>query len=126
MHNAHTCDIADWCPKTRDAVLQRVQVGPKEGVELDMLSWMGRTTLEVLGQAGLGYSFDPLTEDRPDEFANAVKDLLYAYHSVCRFCNCGLIPSALKPPAGKHPSDCARVASAHRQARPPSIPPTYA
>ena len=40
-----------------------------------MLSWMGRTTLEVLGQAG--YSFDPLTEDRPDEFANAVKDLLY-------------------------------------------------
>ena len=42
-----------------------------------MLSWMGRTTLEVLGQAGLGYSFDPLTEDRPDEFANAVKDLLY-------------------------------------------------
>ena len=63
-------------------MLQRVQAGPKDGVELDMLSWMGRTTLEVLGQAGLGYSFDPLTEDRPDEFANAVKDLLYAHHSV--------------------------------------------
>ncbi|RDX54454.1 cytochrome P450 [Lentinus brumalis] len=61
--------------KTRDAILQRVRAGPKDGVELDMLSWMGRTTLEVLGQAGLGYSFDPLTEDRPDEFANAVKDL---------------------------------------------------
>lgn len=41
-----------------------------------MLSWMGRTTLEVLGQAGLGYSFDALTEDRPDDFAEAVKDLL--------------------------------------------------
>ncbi|TFK93403.1 cytochrome P450 [Polyporus arcularius HHB13444] len=61
--------------KTRDAILQRVQAGPKDGVELDMLSWMGRTTLEILGQAGLGYSFDPLTEDRPDIFANAVKDL---------------------------------------------------
>ncbi|KAI0717428.1 cytochrome P450 [Cerioporus squamosus] len=61
--------------KTRDAILQRVREGPKDGVELDMLSWMGRTTLQVLGQAGLGYSFDPLTEDRPDEFANAVKDL---------------------------------------------------
>ena len=44
-------------------------------MEVDMLSWMGRTTLEILGQAGLGYSFDPLTEDRPDDFANAVKDL---------------------------------------------------
>ena len=47
-------------------------------MEVDMLSWMGRTTLEILGQAGLGYSFDPLTEDCPDDFANAVKDLLYA------------------------------------------------
>ncbi|RPD65435.1 cytochrome P450 [Lentinus tigrinus ALCF2SS1-7] len=61
--------------KTRDAILERVRAGAKDGVELDMLSWMGRTTLEVLGQAGLGYSFDPLTEDRPDDFANAVKDL---------------------------------------------------
>ena len=54
----------------------------KEGIELDMLSWMGRTTLEALGQAGLGYSFDPLIEDRPDEFANAVKDFLYALPSL--------------------------------------------
>ena len=42
-----------------------------------MLSWMGRTTLEILGQAGLGHSFDPLTEDLPDEFATAVKDFLW-------------------------------------------------
>ena len=38
-----------------------------------MLNWMGRTTLEVLGQAGLGYSFDPLTEDVADAYADAVK-----------------------------------------------------
>ena len=62
--------------QTRDAIMQRVDAGPKDGVELDMLGWMGRTTLEVLGQAGLGYSFDPLTEDRMDEFANAVKEFL--------------------------------------------------
>ncbi|KAI0696779.1 cytochrome P450 [Cerioporus squamosus] len=61
--------------KTRDAILQRIPAGAKDGVEVDMLSWMGRTTLEVLGQAGLGYSFDPLIEDRPDDFSNAVKDL---------------------------------------------------
>ncbi|KAI0746721.1 cytochrome P450 [Daedaleopsis nitida] len=61
--------------KTRDAISQRVKASArKDGLELDMLSWMGRTTLEVLGQAGLGYSFDPLTEDRADDFATAVKD----------------------------------------------------
>ncbi|KAI0639055.1 cytochrome P450 [Trametes polyzona] len=68
----------DIIHKTRDAMMTRVRAGAGgekagAGVELDMLSWMGRTTLEVLGQAGLGYSFDPLTEDVPDEFANAVK-----------------------------------------------------
>lgn len=42
-------------------------------VELDMLSWMGRTALELIGQAGLGYSFDPLTADSSNDFADAVK-----------------------------------------------------
>ena len=58
--------------------MQRVQTsaGKKDGVELDMLSWSARTTLEVLGQAGLGVSFDPLTEDKADAFATAVGELL--------------------------------------------------
>ncbi|PIL34233.1 cytochrome P450 [Ganoderma sinense ZZ0214-1] len=65
----------DVIHRTRDAVMQRViDSGHKNGIELDMLSWSGRTTLEVLGQAGLGVSFDPLTEDRPNAFADAVKD----------------------------------------------------
>ncbi len=42
-----------------------------------MLEWMGRTALELVGQAGLGYSFDPLVGDAPDEFAAAVKSLQY-------------------------------------------------
>lgn len=61
-------------------MMSRVRGGDQSektaGKELDMLSWMGRTTLEVLGQAGLGYSFDPLTEDVADEFASAVKSFL--------------------------------------------------
>ena len=68
--------------RTRDALDARVRASP--GLELDLLSWMGRTTLEVLGQAGLGYSFDPLTEDRPDEFATAVKDFLCARTTLLR------------------------------------------
>ena len=69
----HSCN----CVQTRDAIMQRVvESGNKDGLELDILAWSGRTTLEVLGQAGLGVSFDPLTEDRPDAFGDAVKDFL--------------------------------------------------
>ena len=48
--------------------------GPKN---IDILSWMGRTALELIGQAGLGYSFDPLVEDREDPYGQAVKALVY-------------------------------------------------
>ncbi|KAI0644414.1 cytochrome P450 [Trametes meyenii] len=44
--------------------------------EIDIANWMGRTALELIGQAGLGYSFDPLTEDTSDEFATAMKELI--------------------------------------------------
>ena len=38
-----------------------------------MVAWTGRTTLELIGQAGLGYSFDPLESKRADEYGVAVK-----------------------------------------------------
>ena len=47
--------------------------GPKE---LDVLAWMGRTALELIGQGGLGHSFDPLITDSQDDFAQAVKELM--------------------------------------------------
>jgi len=31
--------------------------------QIETLSWMTRVALELIGQGGLGYSFDPLTED---------------------------------------------------------------
>lgn len=34
---------------------------------------MGRTALELMGQAGLGYSFDPLIEDSTDTYGSALK-----------------------------------------------------
>ncbi|KAI0661554.1 cytochrome P450 [Cubamyces menziesii] len=52
------------------AIESRVKGGPQE---LDMITWMGRTALEIVGQAGLGYSFDPLVRDKPDEYAAALK-----------------------------------------------------
>ncbi|KAL7282889.1 hypothetical protein ACG7TL_002304 [Trametes sanguinea] len=61
--------------KLHDAISSRVTDGSQE---LDVLAWMGRAALELIGQGGLGHSFDPLTEDVPDEYAASVK----AYFSV--------------------------------------------
>ena len=44
-----------------------------------MVNWMGRTALELMGQAGLGYSFDPMTEETDegtDSFGTALKSFV--------------------------------------------------
>ena len=58
--------------KLQDAVAARIKGDQRE---IDMLDWMGRTALELIGRAGLGYSFDPLVTDKPDDFGTAVKNL---------------------------------------------------
>ena len=45
--------------------------------EIDMLHWMNRTALELIGQGGLGHSFDPLTEDVRHTFGDAIKELVW-------------------------------------------------
>ncbi|KAI0628769.1 cytochrome P450 [Trametes polyzona] len=54
----------------RAAIASRLKDGPRE---LDLLEWTGRTALELIGQGGLGYSFDPLTRDVADDFASSLK-----------------------------------------------------
>ena len=44
--------------------------------EVNILSWMGRTALELIGQGGLGYSFDPLTEEVHNTFSDALKEFM--------------------------------------------------
>jgi len=47
--------------------------------KIDVSLWMTRTALELIGQSGLGYSFEPLTEDGNDHiFSKSVKELVYA------------------------------------------------
>ncbi|RDX47322.1 cytochrome P450 [Lentinus brumalis] len=48
---------------------------PEDGAAgiVDMNGWNGRTTLEMLGQAGLGYSFDDFVEESSDEYGEALK-----------------------------------------------------
>ncbi|KAI0069487.1 cytochrome P450 [Panus rudis PR-1116 ss-1] len=45
--------------------------------EVDMLKWMHRTALELVGQGGLGHSFDPLTDDDYySEYSQALKGFI--------------------------------------------------
>jgi hypothetical protein len=43
-----------------------------------MLAWMSRVSLELVGQAGIGVSFDDLAETTPpSEYVLALKHLMY-------------------------------------------------
>jgi hypothetical protein len=44
-----------------------------------MLEWLNRTALELVGQSGLGYSFDCLKEGYINPYSAAVKNLVYAF-----------------------------------------------
>ncbi|KAJ4474910.1 cytochrome P450 [Lentinula aciculospora] len=58
------------------ALKNQLQSGPSTQ-EINILSWMGRTALEIMGQAGLGYSFDPLTdEESAHPYSKVMKELL--------------------------------------------------
>ncbi|KAJ2929646.1 hypothetical protein H1R20_g7436, partial [Candolleomyces eurysporus] len=60
--------------KLRKTLTEQVSQGERE---IDMLSWMGRTALELIGQSGYGYSFDSLEEGAPEHpFATGIKNLL--------------------------------------------------
>ena len=61
------------CHKLRDAVSKEVQNGARD---VDILEWMGRAALELIGQGGLGYSFDPLTERASNSFGDTLKSFL--------------------------------------------------
>nr|VWO96279.1 Uncharacterized protein [Ganoderma boninense] len=49
-----------------------LRIGDDEG-DVDILQWMSRVALELIGQTGLGHSFDPLTQDTSSAYSDAVK-----------------------------------------------------
>ncbi|KAF9261478.1 cytochrome P450 [Marasmius fiardii PR-910] len=65
--------------KLRKTLVTKVQNGPKEVLvaysgRIDMLAWMGRTALELIGQSGFGYSFDTLAdEENAHPYTSALK-----------------------------------------------------
>ncbi|TFK29227.1 cytochrome P450 [Coprinopsis marcescibilis] len=60
--------------KLRDSIRKEVMAGKSE---IDALSWMTRTALELIGQSGLGYSFDSLEPgSEPHPFYKAMKNFI--------------------------------------------------
>lgn len=59
----------------RDAILIQTKDGPQE---LDMLMWMSRAALEIIGTGGLGTSIDPLVPDPMaiTEYGKSIKNLM--------------------------------------------------
>lgn len=59
----------------RDAIAYQTKEGPRE---IDMLEWMSRGALELIGQGGLGTSIDPLTPtvDSTSEYGRSIKNLM--------------------------------------------------
>ncbi|KAF9261497.1 cytochrome P450 [Marasmius fiardii PR-910] len=59
--------------RLQNTLATRVQDGPQE---IEMLSWMGRAALELIGQSGFGYSFDTLAdEEHAHPYVRAMKGL---------------------------------------------------
>ncbi|KAK7676942.1 hypothetical protein QCA50_020060 [Cerrena zonata] len=58
----------------QEGIKNHINDAPKD---IDLLHWVHRTALELVGQGGLGYSFDSLKEDVPyTAYARAMKDLI--------------------------------------------------
>ncbi|KZT30178.1 cytochrome P450 [Neolentinus lepideus HHB14362 ss-1] len=58
----------------------------KSGVEeIDMLDWMKRTALELIGRAGLGHSFDVMQDGSIDEYGSSIKSLFPILYDFAMF-----------------------------------------
>ena len=63
----------DWVStrQLRDGIHHQLKTSAND--EVDLLNWMGRTALELVGQGALGHSFDPLTKNVPNAYGDALK-----------------------------------------------------
>ena len=49
----------------------------KSGIaEVNMFEWLSRTALELVGQGGLGHSFDSLAEGEVSDYTKVAKELM--------------------------------------------------
>ncbi|KAH9046662.1 cytochrome P450 [Lactarius hengduanensis] len=65
----------------RENLWSTVSNGPQE---INVADWMGKLALELIGQAGLGYSFG-IFEGRDDEYSRAFKEWIPTFSSLAVF-----------------------------------------
>ncbi|KAJ7206941.1 cytochrome P450 [Mycena haematopus] len=85
--------------RLRDGLIKpHLETGPRE---LDMYSILSRTSLEFIGRAGVGYSFDPLnaSEDSFDQYAQSLKNLTPAILKLAVFLPIVPLASKIGPPS---------------------------
>lgn len=62
--------------QVRDAIIKELHQNG-ESQEVDLMQLLSRTALELIGQAGLGYSFENFEDETSrSEYTRSVKDLL--------------------------------------------------
>ncbi|THH30380.1 hypothetical protein EUX98_g3806 [Antrodiella citrinella] len=71
--------LASVADRFRSALVSEVRDGPKE---LDVSKWTARAVLEMNGQGIMNYSFDPLTVEKPNEYALAVKESFPSLYTI--------------------------------------------
>ncbi|QRV93285.1 cytochrome P450 family protein [Ceratobasidium sp. AG-Ba] len=64
-----------------DNEVDSTEAAPKD---IDIFPWMTAGALELVGEAGLGYSFDSLTGKR-NEYSTAIRDLLRFFRKIVPF-----------------------------------------
>ncbi|EJD05260.1 cytochrome P450, partial [Fomitiporia mediterranea MF3/22] len=57
-----------------DVLKSRFDYHGPSTLEIEMFYWLKRTALEIVGQAGLGYSFGPLGDESINEYSDSVKN----------------------------------------------------
>ncbi|KAJ7746004.1 cytochrome P450 [Mycena metata] len=84
-HLRHMVPLFFGVGKRVQAVLEsKVHNGPQE---VDMLLWMTRCALELVGQAGLGHSFDSLVDDTIPPYILSIKKFGITMHRMALAAN---------------------------------------
>ena len=66
--------------KMRTGIKNNIKGSSKD---IDLMHWTHRTAFELIGQGGLGHSFDALEEDLPyTEYAIALKELVCVFAPI--------------------------------------------
>lgn len=66
----------------RDVWLNQVSENPKGIATIDVLDWLSRMTLDVIGLAGFNYEFNSMSEGETNELAQAFQVLFYPTNNV--------------------------------------------